>query len=225
MSKSNKAQYKRKVKHKELQKEKLKQKKQPIVLTEEDKKEIAEKYGEGGIVKNTLKIWKDSSPVGYMTYFPVIFTQFIYTVLWFLASVLIFIRPLNEIGILARDYLTLINTVVAAVGIPLYLSYRHLRYNIRNEKYYFFNTLKYTLPASAIYVALYYVYTLVGFVFSENRAELISAQNTLTLYVALAMIGCVMIASCIAQILLMARKSRMDGTLTKLGVKIDNKKK
>lgn len=225
MSKSKKAQNKRKIKHKELQKEKLKQKKETIVLSEADKKEMAEKYGNGGVIKNTIKIWKDSSPVSYMTYFPIIFAQLIYTVLWFLASILIFIGPMNEIGVATRDYLTLINTVAAAFGIPLYLSYRHLKYNIKNGKYYFFNTLKYTFPASFIYVALYYIDVLIEVAFNENSAELISAQNQLTLFVALAMIGSVMIASCIAQIVLMARKSKMDGTLTKLGLKIDNKKK
>jgi len=222
MSKSYKAQYKRKAKHIQAQKDRITQKKSKPVLTEKEKAEFAEKYGKGGIIKNTLKIWKNSSKTTFITYFPIIVAQALFTALWFISSMMIFIGPISEYGIIARDFLVFFNSMMAAFGIPLILSYLHLRLNLKAGKYYFFNTMKYTLPASFLYVMLNFLNMAITVMF---KAELLKEELNTSFYIFLAMVGTVMVASCIAQVVLISRKSKQDALVTKLGLKIENKKK
>ena len=183
MSKSSKVQKRRQAAHKSAAAErarkaaeKRKTESAPAGLSDEEKREFDEKYSKGGIIKNTLKIWRDSSPVTFITYFPVIFSHFAFTMLWFSASILIFIGPIAKIGVFARDFLAVLNTVMAAFGIPLILTYMHLKYDIKKKKYYFFNTLLYTLPASVIYAALNLLNGIIAVMFQEDRAKLITDQ-------------------------------------------------
>lgn len=231
MSKSYKAQNKRRAAHKAAAAERARKavekremEKKSVQLSEEERKDFTENYSKGGIIRNLIKIWRDSSPVTFMTYFPVVLSQLAFTLLWFFASILMFIGPTQGIGTSVRDFLTLFNVVMAAFGVPLILTYLHLKYNIRKKKYYFINTLLYTLPACIIYVALNLLNTVITVIFQEDRAELISTQLEFTLYILAAMLATLTITSCIAQLVLLYKRSRSEVPVTKLGLKIDKKK-
>ena len=160
-----------------------------------------------------------------MTYFPIVLSQLIFTLLWFLASIVMFIEPLRIYGLWARDFLLFFNALLAAIGIPLLLTFLHLRHNIKNKKYYFFNTLIYTLPAALLYVILEFVNVAIAVIFEDNRAELITTQLDLSLIILIAMFGIVMIFSSVAQVILLFKRSKSDQNVTKLGVKLNDKKK
>ena len=58
---------------------------------EEIDQAFIDRYGQGGILKNTLKIWRDSSKATFLAYFPVILFELLYCVVWFVVSIFAFI--------------------------------------------------------------------------------------------------------------------------------------
>ncbi|MBR7136640.1 MAG: hypothetical protein IKC99_01140, partial [Clostridia bacterium] len=83
---------------------------------EELDREFMEKYSEGGIIKNVLKIWRDTSRIGFITYFPVILLEFVYCVIWFLVSIFTFFEATQSFGLMGRDAVIFVNSVIVSIG-------------------------------------------------------------------------------------------------------------
>ncbi len=194
------------------------------VLTEAEKDEIEQRYGQGGIIKNTLKIWKDSSPLTFLSYFPVILSQVIFTVLWFFASMLMFFPVTVEIGFIGTNALVFINMIMAALGLPIILTILHFIFNYKNNRYYFTNAIFYILPAAAVYVVLDFLNALIAVMLWENAKSEISAKFEMSLYTALIMIAAVAVLALTAQLILLFKRNKDEPVLTRLGVKIEKKK-
>ena len=185
---------------------------------EEIDREFAERYGEGGVLKNTLKIWRDSSRATFITYFPVLLFELIYCVAWFIVSVFAFIPGTRSFGLAGRDVIVFINAMIAAVGLPLLLSYLHVRYNFAAKRYYFTNAFKYVLPACVIYLILDFINSYIAFMLAENRGEATIAKLETSLYIAIVMAAAIAIFACIAQVALMIKKNKDEPLAVKLAV-------
>ena len=185
---------------------------------EEIDREFAERYGQGGVIKNVLKIWRDSSRATFITYFPVILFELIYCVVWFVISIFAFIPGTRNFGLTGRDVIVFANAVIVSVGMPLLLSYLHVRYNFANKRYYFFNAVKYILPACTVYLLLDFINSFIAVMFAENRGEAVLAKLETSLYMAIVMVAAIAIFGCIAQIALMIKKNRDEPLAVKLAV-------
>ena len=118
---------------------------------EEIDQAFIDRYGQGGILKNTLKIWRDSSKATFLAYFPVILFELLYCAVWFVVSICAFIPATRSFGGSARDVVVFINVILTAVGLPLLLTYLQLRHSLTQKRFYFTNAFKYVLPASVLY--------------------------------------------------------------------------
>ncbi|MBR5520090.1 MAG: hypothetical protein IKU55_05175 [Clostridia bacterium] len=185
---------------------------------EEMDREFMEKYSQGGIIKNVLKIWRDSSRIGFITYFPVILLEFIYCIAWFVVSILTFFSATQEFGLLGRDAVIFINTVIVSVGLPLLLSYLHLRYNIKNKRWYFTNALRYILPACLIYLVLDFLNLCVAVMFMESAGEAIMAKLETSLVMGLVAVVAIAVFGCIGQILLIWKRNKAEPLSVRLAV-------
>jgi cellulose synthase/poly-beta-1,6-N-acetylglucosamine synthase-like glycosyltransferase len=174
----------------------------PSQTTEEADREFIEKYGDRGIVRTTLRVWKDVSPLTFITYFPVIVLYIIYCVLWFLINIFVFIPSTVEFGFAGRDVLQFCSLCAAAVGVPLLETVLHTVYCIKNKKRYFFNTVLYTLPASLLYIALDLINVVIAFMLIEGGGVLISDKLVTVLYELCAAVGVVFLGGGAAQVIL-----------------------
>ncbi len=170
--------------------------------------ELGEKYADMGLLRATLHIWRDSSPLTFITYLPVMALYLVYCVLWFGASVLAFFPSTLEFAVAARDMLMLGNSFVGAVGVPLLLFILHLGYNMKNKKYYFFNTLLYTVPASFLYLLLDMLNTVVAFMFDVNAGLIIREKAVVDLVVLAVAVIFTFFLGCIAQFVLSIKRQR-----------------
>ena len=177
-------------------------------VPEPTEEEMGEKYADMGMLRATMHIWKDSSPLTFVTYVPVIALYLVYCVLWFGASVLAFFPATLDFALAARDVLMLGNSFVAAAGIPLLLFILHLGYNMKNKKYYFFNTLLYTVPAAFLYVVLDMLNTVVAFMFDTNAGLIIREKAVVDLVVLAIAIIVTFFLGCIAQFVLSIKRQR-----------------
>lgn len=174
-------------------------------LTEE---EIGEKYAGKGIIRATLGIWRDSSPLTFITYMPIILLHLLYCLFWFAASILAFFDATLEFAVAAHDRLMLINSFVGAIGVPLMLFVLHLVYNIKKKRYYFFNTLIYSLPAGALYILLDFLNTAVAYMFDANAGEIIREKLFVNLIMLAVMAVLTFFLGCIAQFALSIKRQR-----------------
>lgn len=185
---------------------------------EEIDREFAERYGEGGVLKNTLKIWRDSSRATFITYFPVLLFELLYCVIWFVVSIFAFIPGTQGFGLAGRDVIVFANAIITAVGLPLLLSYLHVRYNFANKRYYFTNAFKYILPACVVYLILDFLNSYIAFMFADNLGEAVMAKLETSLYIAIVMAAAIAIFACIAQVALMIKKNKDEPLAVKLAV-------
>lgn len=180
--------------------------------------EFIDRYGQGGILKNTLKIWRDSSKVTFLAYFPVILLELLYCVVWFCASIFVFIPATRTFGGHARDAVVFINVMICVIGLPILLTWLHLRYNLKQKRYYFTNAFRYILPASALYWALHFINIYISFMFDENRTQLLKAQLETSMYMGLVMIAAIAIFGCVAQVVLLWKRNKEEPLTVRLAV-------
>ena len=185
---------------------------------EELDREFMAKYSQGGVIKNVLKIWRDSSRISFITYFPVILLEFIYCVLWFVVSLFTFIPPTQQFGLMGRDALIFVNSILVSLGLPLILSYLHLRYNIKNKRWYFFNAIKYVLPACIIYLVLDFLNLCIALMFMENAGQAIMAKLETSLVMAIVLIVAIAVFGCIAQMFLLWKRNKIEPLSVRLAV-------
>lgn len=185
---------------------------------EELDREFMEKYSEGGIIKNVLKIWRDTSRIGFITYFPVILLEFIYCVVWFVVSLFTFFQATQKFGLMGRDAVIFVNSVIVSVGLPLVLSYLHLRYNIKNKRWYFFNAIKYVLPACLIYLVLDFLNLCVAVMFMDSAGEAILAKLETSAVMGIVAIVAIAVFGCIAQLFLLWKRNKAEPLSVRLAV-------
>lgn len=185
---------------------------------EELDREFMEKYSEGGIIKNVLKIWRDTSRIGFITYFPVILLEFVYCVVWFLVSLFTFFEATREFGLMGRDAVIFVNSVIVSIGLPLVLSYLHLRYNIKNKRWYFFNAIKYVLPACLIYLVLDFLNLCVAVMFMDSAGEAILAKLETSAVMGIVAIVAIAVFGCIAQLFLLWKRNKVEPLSVRLAV-------
>lgn len=185
---------------------------------EEIDQAFIDRYGQGGILKNTLKIWRDSSKATFLAYFPVILFELLYCVVWFVVSIFAFIPATRSFGGSARDVVVFINVILTAVGLPLLLTYLQLRHSLTQKRFYFTNAFKYVLPASVLYWVLYFVNMYITFMFEPNRSELLKAQLQTSLYIGIVMVAAIAIFGCVAQVVLMVKRNKEEPLAVRLAV-------
>ncbi|MBQ4048258.1 MAG: hypothetical protein IJC93_07825 [Clostridia bacterium] len=185
---------------------------------EELDREFMEKYSEGGIIKNVLKIWRDTSRIGFITYFPVILLEFVYCVIWFLVSIFTFFEATQSFGLMGRDAVIFVNSVIVSIGLPLVLSYLHLRYNIKNKRWYFFNAVKYVLPACLIYLVLDFVNLCIAVMFMDSAGEAILAKLETSAVMGIVAIVAIAVFGCIAQLFLLWKRNKAEPLSIRLAV-------
>ena len=185
---------------------------------EELDREFMEKYSVGGIIKNVLKIWRDTSRIGFITYFPVILLEFIYCVVWFVVSLFTFFQATQKFGLMGRDAVIFVNSVIVSVGLPLVLSYLHLRYNIKNKRWYFFNAIKYVLPACLIYLVLDFLNLCVAVMFMDSAGEAILAKLETSAVMGIVAIVAIAVFGCVAQLFLLWKRNKAEPLSVRLAV-------
>ncbi len=154
----------------------------PQRTEEEEMAEVVAKYGEGNMLKNILRIWRDTSKLTFLSYLPVIALEALYAVTWFLVSMLILIPPARNFCAVGRDIITLTNVVISAFIMPLVLTVLHGIYAVREKKKYFSNALRYVFPASLLYLVLDIVNNFVAVMFYPDRSVLIAEKLNLALW-------------------------------------------
>jgi len=183
----------------------------PPKTIEEEDREFIKKYGDHGIVKTTLRVWKDVSPLTFITYFPVLLIYILYCVLWFLINIFVFIPATREFGFTGRDALQFGSTWIAAIGIPLLETILHTVYSIKRRKRYFFNSILYTLPASLLYIVLDFINVAIAYMLFEGGGALILEKLMTVLYEFFAAVGTVFIGGCVAQVILTIKFPKEQG--------------
>ena len=196
-----------------------------VTVTEEEKNMFEEKYTSKHLIVNLIHIWRDSAPMGFISYFPVMLLYLAYCVLWFLDSVLLLVPEARNFAVAARNAMLQISPYVGALGLPVVLTYLHTRYNIAHSVYYYLKNLLYVFPATILYIALCYLNFIVAVMFQSNAGELIVAVLK-TSWVPLATAGgAILLCSAVAQAVLMSRRARDEAVKTPLGLVIPKKKK
>lgn len=200
---------------------------QPAVMQEdtyEQGKSLAEKYPGNNILKNVLRIWRDSSPRSFMTYVPVLALFLLYSVLMFVVNMLMLIPLLEEAMLSVIRGIVVVNRLILMFGLPLMLSMMHLIYNWKTEKYYFFNSLLYILPACALYGVLEFISKLIPVLFYKGMGDVVKKYVTESLLI---LFVCVVVVFCLgglAQALLAFRRNQELGK-QKQAEKAEKKKK
>ncbi|MGN1451035.1 MAG: hypothetical protein ACI4XQ_02955 [Eubacteriales bacterium] len=192
----------------------------PITVTEEDKELFEKKYNSKHLIVNLLRIWRDSAPKGFISYFPVMVLYLVYCVLWFLASVLLLFKGTAEFAYNVRNILLNYTPYIGAVLLPVVLTYLHARYNARLLKYYYIKNLLYVIPATLLFIVLCWLNFIIAVMFQSNAGELIKNLFSGCWIVFVLALGMILLCSAIAQAFLMSRRSRDEGFRTSLGVEI-----
>ena len=165
-----------------------------------------------------LKIWRDTSRIGFITYFPVILLEFVYCVIWFLVSIFTFFEATQSFGLMGRDAVIFVNSVIVSICLPLVLSYLHLRYNIKNKRWYFFNAVKYVLPACLIYLVLDFVNLCIAVMFMDSAGEAILAKLETSAVMGIVAIVAIAVFGCIAQLFLLWKRNKAEPLSIRLAV-------
>lgn len=196
---------------------------QPAVS--EGDREFIEKYSKGNVLVNVLKIWRDTSPRWFLTFFPVVALQLLYSFVFFTAQVVMFV-PMAEqtaAGLVGAVYN--INKFVAAFALPVVLSLLHLIYNIKNKKYFFFNSLIYIIPGCAVYALLDFVSGFLAYAFTAESLGRTVVENLG--YSGIVVAGAVimsLLAGAACQLVLTLVRNRRGPISTKLGAVIPEDK-
>lgn len=190
----------------------------PALSPEEEEREFMERYGSGSIFKNVLKIWRDTSPLSFITYVPVILVEAVYCVAWFIASMLVFIPATRDAGIAGRDGIVFCSSVIVSFGMPLLLTFLHLRHNWREHKWYFWNAIRYVLPGCAVYLGLDLVNSVIAVLFQPDTGSLILEKLKTSMYMGIAMIAFIALIGGISQLVLLWKRNKLEPVSVRLAV-------
>ena len=191
---------------------------EPALSAEEEEREFMERYGTGSVFKNVLKIWRDTSPLSFLTYVPVILIEAVYCVAWFLASMLVFIPATRNAGYAGQNGIMICSAVIVVFGMPLLLTFLHLRHNWREHRWYFWNAIRYVLPGCAVYLGLDLLNYVIAVLFRSDTGTLILGKLKLSLLMGAVMLAFIALIGGISQLALLWKRNKLEPVSVRLAV-------
>jgi hypothetical protein len=168
---------------------------------------LAEQYPGNNILKNVLLIWRDNAPRGFMTFVPVLTLFLLYSVIWFISHMLMLIPALSDNMLEFIKGIVFINRLILMFGLPFMLTVLHLIYNWKTQKYYYFNSVLYVLPACILYAVLEFLSKLIPVLFYKGMGETIKTYVSDSLILLLVSVIVVFCLGALAQMILSFRKN------------------